>query len=32
MYVIIGEKDLKKLKIKKIDYDDVNLSIRLLKK
>lgn len=30
--LLIGEEDLKKLKIKKIDYDDVNLSIRLLKK
>lgn len=31
-YYFIGEENLKKLHQKKIDYDEINLSIRLLKK
>ena len=31
-YTFIGEKNIQKFKIKKINYDDVDLSIKLLKK
>ena len=31
-FLFIGENNINKFKIKKIDYDDINLSIRLLKK